>query len=151
MAPRPGSGLDTRWAVLLLITTSTVLLVAGLPTRRGRWSRGSLAAAIAQGIGGAVIACWMLGVAQFSASTYFTGTDDACTYPNCWPVDQQKWCFVVPGVLIGVVMFLTALLVNKVPWIVRTLTPAVVWVARLLVQYWVWKVYLLSVFEGPPG
>lgn len=151
LGTQAGSGLDRVWAVLLLTTTATVVLVAGLPTGRGRWSRGSMAAAIAQGIGGAVVAGWTLVVAEFSAAAYFTGTDDACTYPDCWPVDQQKWCFVVPGVLTGVVMIVMALLVNRVPWIVRSLVPAAVWVAGLLLQYWIWTTYLLPVFESPPG
>ncbi|HEY3558648.1 MAG TPA: hypothetical protein VGL05_14350 [Kribbella sp.] len=145
-----GAGLDRFWLVALLITTATILIVGGLPTGRAWSSRGSPRAAIAQGIGGFVIACWTLAVAEFNAGSYFTGSDDACTYPNCWPVDAQKWAFVVPGVLIGVVMIVMALLVTRIPWYVRAFTPVVVWVVAVHVHYWIWTAYLLPIFEGPP-
>lgn len=145
-----GSGLDGQWAVVVLVTTLTILLVGGLPVGTPWSSRGSLRAAILQGIGGAVVVCWTLAVAQFSAAAYFTGSDDACLYPGCWPVDQQKWAFVVPGMLTGLVMIVMALLVARVRWVVRALSPVVVWIAAVHVHYWIWTTYLLPIFEGPP-
>jgi hypothetical protein len=145
-----GIGFGSLWIYLMLISTLTIVLVGGLPVGRLWSSRGSLRGAVAQGLGGAVVACWSLVIAELTAGFYFTATDDACTYPGCWPVNEEKWAFVVPGVLTGIVMIVMALLVTKIPWSVRTFTPAVVWVAGLLLYYWIWTTYLLPIFEGPP-
>lgn len=144
-----GSGLDRTWLVIVLISSLTMVLITGLPVS-GVWSRGTLRGAIAQGIGGAVIACWSAGMPVFLSAFYFMGPDDRCTYPSCWPLHEQQLASAIPGVVTGIAMFVMALLLNKLPWSVRALTPVVLWIALLLIQYWVWTTHLIGIFEGPP-
>jgi hypothetical protein len=145
-----GSGMDRLWILIVLITSVTMVFVTGLPMAGLRSGRGSLRGAIAQGIGGAVIACWTAGMSVLLSAFYFMGPDDRCTYPSCWPLHEQQAAFVVPGVLTGLAMFVMALLVNKLPWVARALTPVILWITALVLQQWVWTTYLTEIFEGPP-
>lgn len=153
--PRPGNttyrggGLDWQWVWCVVVTSLTIAATAGLPVGKAWSGRGSAGNAVLQGIGGAVVAGWIVVVSQVTGIYYF-GPDDRCTYPSCWPTDEQAVAFVVPGVLTGLVMITMALLVNRLRWWIRALTPVVVWVAALLIQYAVWTSYLSPIFEGPP-
>jgi hypothetical protein len=144
-------GLGGTWTVLVLISSLTLILISGLATTDLRSSRGTLRGAIAQGLGGSVVACWSVAIPKLTSSFYFTGTDDSCTYAGCWPLHQQEFASAVPGVLTGMVMLVMAFLVNKLPWSVRALTPVAVWVTTLLIQHWVWASYLLPIFERSPS
>jgi hypothetical protein len=155
--PRKGSlrptdawGWTGQWFLVVVITAVTLLLVSGLPFGSLRSGRGSLRGAIAQGLGGAVVGCWTFAVGELTKSLYFTGSNDECTYLGCWPVDQEKWAFVVPGLLTAVVMIVMALLVTRLAWWIRALVPVVVWIGGVVAQYWIWMTYLLPIFEGPP-
>jgi hypothetical protein len=135
----------------LLFALVIILLANGFPTA-GRWSaRGSTSGAVLQGICGVAVGCWAYLGSSFGAAGYFTGSDDACTYPNCWPVHAEEKLSFLAGPLTGLVMIAMALLVNRIPWLIRTTVPVVVCVAGVMVHHWLWVTYLLPTFEAPPG
>jgi hypothetical protein len=130
------------WTVgAVLYAVLTMLLLTGLPT--GAW-RG----AVAQGIGGLVVACEAWLVAHFHF--YFGGPGDGCTYPSCWPLHQQSAALAAPGVFAGVSMLGMAFLATRVSWWVRAAAPVMVLVVALGVQFAVWDSYLLPIFQAPP-
>jgi hypothetical protein len=135
----------------LLFALLVILLSSGLP-RAARWSaRGSVGGAVLQGLCGAAVGLWTYLGSSFGASVYFTGTDDACTYPNCWPAHAEEKLSFVAGTVTGLTMIVMALLVNRIPWVIRTAVPLVVCAASVLIHHWLWVTYLVPIFEAPPG
>ncbi|MFF0343496.1 hypothetical protein [Kribbella sp. NPDC004875] len=146
---RYGDPLGTTAALALLCAVVVVGLFAGLPVRGPLWSsRGTTRGAVAQGIGGVVIAVEAL-VADLGYF-YFMGPDDGCTYPSCWPLHQQTAAMAAPGILTGLSMVVMALLAKRSPWWARALVPLVVLLGGLALQHAVWNSYLLPIFQGAP-
>ncbi|RZU10370.1 hypothetical protein EV645_6832 [Kribbella rubisoli] len=142
---------DIHSARYLLFALLLILLANGLP-RAARWSaRGSVGGAVLQGVCGVAVGFWTYAGTAFGAGAYFTGSDDACTYPNCWPVHTEEKLSFLAGTLTGVAMIVMALLVNRIPWVIRTTVPLVVCVAGVLIHHWLWVTYLVPIFEAPPG
>ncbi|MFG1625669.1 hypothetical protein [Kribbella sp. NPDC049227] len=145
-AARPPE-IDSRWIINALISALLLILVAGLPVRRPTGS-GSLAGAVAQGIGGLAVGFWAL--AGTAILNLFNPPDEACTYASCWPMYEQIAATLAPGVLTAITMIVMALLVNRLAWWIRALVPVVVWLGTVLIQHWAWTLYLLDIFQGPP-
>jgi len=142
------AAIDQQWIVQALISAPVLILVSGLPVGR-LTGPGSLPGAVAQAIGGLAVAFWALAGTAF-ANIFFFGPDDHCRYASCWPLHEQIWAMVVPGVLTGIAMLVMACLVTRLAWWIRTLVPVVVWLGTVLVQHAVWTSYLLEIFQGPP-
>ncbi|MEV6287182.1 hypothetical protein [Kribbella sp. NPDC051770] len=146
---RDGDPLGVGALVAVVGAVMVVLLFAGLPRPgRLRSAAGSTRGAIAQGVGGVVVALEAFLINQLHF--YFNGPGDGCTYPGCWPLHEQSAALAAPGIVTGLSMLLMALLVRRVPWWIRALVPVVVLLATLAVQYAVWDSYLIPIFEGAP-
>ena len=83
-------------------------------------------------------------------SFYFTGPDDGCTSPGCWPFYQQSLALAAPELLAGLSMVAMAFLARRVRWWIRAAVPVAVLLAALGAQYAVWDPYLLPLFQAPP-
>jgi hypothetical protein len=137
------------WALgSMLYVVLAMLLLAGLPEKRGWSAPGTWRGAIAQGIGGLVVACeaWLVSHVHF----YFMGPGEGCTYPSCWPLDQQTAAVAAPGVIAGLSMTVMAFFVTRLSWWVRATVPVMVLVVALGILYAVWDRYLLPLFQAPP-
>jgi hypothetical protein len=137
--------------VYFLFAVLVMVLSNGLPVAAHWSARGSLGGAVLQGVCGTAVIGWAWFGAKFGVGSYFTGTDDACTYPNCWPVHTEEKYAWLPGLVVGLVLIAMASLLKPVPWWVRTVVPVVVGVAALRIHHWYWVTQLLPVFEAPPG
>ncbi|MEV6411795.1 hypothetical protein [Kribbella sp. NPDC051718] len=141
-----GQPVDRTWVLLVVWMSLTLVAATGLPRRNGK---GSLTGAIFQGLGGLIAAAGM-GVAEVISNVFrFSGAGDRCTYPSCWPLQQQTAALLGPGVLAGLSMVVMAFLVRLLPWWVRAAVPVVLWLAALVAQHLVWGTWL-PIFQAPP-
>ncbi|TCC61299.1 hypothetical protein E0H73_18875 [Kribbella pittospori] len=145
-----GSSIDGGWLVWALISSLVLIAITGLPISRLA-GHGSVRGAVAQGIGGLVVVFWAVATSLLANGFYFMGPSEGCFYDSCWPLHEQIWATLIPGVLTGIVMLVMALLVNRLAWWIRALVPAVGWVALLLIQHAVWVRYLLPLFQARPN
>ncbi|TCC47613.1 hypothetical protein E0H75_22880 [Kribbella capetownensis] len=145
-----GSSTVRDWIVWALISSLVLIAITGLPTGRAA-GRGFVRGAVAQGIGGMVVTFWAVGASMLTNAFYFAGPGDRCFYDSCWPLHEQIWAILVPGVLTGIAMLAMAFLVTRLAWWIRALVPVVVWIGTLVAQHAIWMNYLLPLFEAPPN
>jgi hypothetical protein len=145
-----GSSTVRDWVVWALMSSLVLIAITGLPIGRLA-GHGSARGAVAQGIGGPVVAFWAVATSILANGFYFAGPGDDCFYESCWPLHEQIWAMLAPGVLTGIVMLVMACLVTRLAWWIRALVPVVVWIGTLVAQHAIWMNYLLPLFEAPPS